>query len=133
MPVQFDPPSGTRDFLAPELEAREAAFAIVREIFARYAKAFAQSVALNDARTTQIAAMRDEGAKAVSTTNEILTAWAKAYDMNKVILSSTSATSLQSMLTGNDKNERPPGDEDFVKRNRQRPRDINFYFHDNTV
>ena len=37
MPVQFDPPSGTRDFLAPELEAREAAFAIVREIFARYA------------------------------------------------------------------------------------------------
>ncbi|HEY1917673.1 MAG TPA: histidine--tRNA ligase [Streptosporangiaceae bacterium] len=37
MPVQFDPPSGTRDFLAPELEAREAAFATVREIFARYA------------------------------------------------------------------------------------------------
>jgi histidyl-tRNA synthetase len=37
MPVQFDPPSGTRDFLAPELEAREAAFATVRETFARYA------------------------------------------------------------------------------------------------
>ena len=33
----------------------------------------------------------------------------------------------------NDKNERPPGDEDFVRRNKQRPRDINFYFHDETV
>src|ERR1700727_286684 len=36
MPVQFDPPSGTRDFLAPALEAREAAFAIVKEVFASY-------------------------------------------------------------------------------------------------
>ena len=41
--------------------------------------------------------------------------------------------SIQSMLTGNSKNERPPGDEDFVQRNRQRPRDIDFYYHDNTV
>lgn len=37
MPVRFDPPSGTRDFLANELEAREAAFGIIKEVFARYA------------------------------------------------------------------------------------------------
>ena len=37
MPVRFDPPSGTRDFLAAELDAREAAFGIVREVFGRYA------------------------------------------------------------------------------------------------
>jgi histidyl-tRNA synthetase len=37
MPVQFDPPSGTRDFLAAELEGREAAFAIIKEVFASYA------------------------------------------------------------------------------------------------
>ena len=41
--------------------------------------------------------------------------------------------SLQSMLTGNEKNERPPGNEDFVKRNTQRPRDIRFEYEDNTV
>jgi histidyl-tRNA synthetase len=37
MPVQFDPPSGTRDFLAGELEDREAVFGIIREVFASYA------------------------------------------------------------------------------------------------
>jgi histidyl-tRNA synthetase len=37
MPVRFDPPSGTRDFLAAELEAREAAFGIIKEVFTRYA------------------------------------------------------------------------------------------------
>ena len=36
MPVRFDPPSGTRDFLAAELEARDTAFGIIREVFARY-------------------------------------------------------------------------------------------------
>jgi histidyl-tRNA synthetase len=36
MPMQFDPPSGTRDFLAAELEARERAFAVIRTVFARY-------------------------------------------------------------------------------------------------
>ncbi|EGO52470.1 hypothetical protein NEUTE1DRAFT_90783 [Neurospora tetrasperma FGSC 2508] len=41
--------------------------------------------------------------------------------------------SLQSMLTGNTKNERPPGDEEFVRANKQRPKDIEFYYHDNTV
>jgi ubiquitin-conjugating enzyme E2 W len=37
------------------------------------------------------------------------------------------------MLTSNTKNERPPGDENFVKHNKQRPKDINFVFHDNQV
>ncbi|CAM1505640.1 Fc.00g112770.m01.CDS01 [Cosmosporella sp. VM-42] len=41
--------------------------------------------------------------------------------------------SIQSMLTSNNKNERPPGDEEFVRQNRQRPRDIDFLYHDNTV
>src|SRR6266702_5690003 len=36
MPTQFDPPSGTRDFLAGELLAREHAFGIIRSVFARY-------------------------------------------------------------------------------------------------
>jgi len=35
-PTQFDPPSGTRDFLAPELQVREAAFAAIRRVFDRY-------------------------------------------------------------------------------------------------
>lgn len=41
--------------------------------------------------------------------------------------------SIQSMLTSNSKNERPPGDEEFVRGNRQRPRDIEFKYDDNTV
>ena len=36
MPMQFDPPSGTRDFLAREYETRERAFAHIRSVFARY-------------------------------------------------------------------------------------------------
>jgi ubiquitin-conjugating enzyme E2 W len=54
-------------------------------------------------------------------------AWSPVHNVQSVCIS------LQSMLTGNSKNERPPGDEDFVRRNTRRPRDINFYFHDNTV
>ncbi|KAK5990318.1 putative ubiquitin-conjugating enzyme E2 W [Cladobotryum mycophilum] len=41
--------------------------------------------------------------------------------------------SIQSMLTSNSKNERPPGDEEFVRGNKLRPRDIEFLYHDNTV
>lgn len=41
--------------------------------------------------------------------------------------------SIQSMLTGNHKDERPPGDQEFVMRNRRRPRDINFMYDDPTV
>src|SRR6266536_5398281 len=36
MPTQFDPPSGTRDFLAREFETRERAFTIIRSVFSRY-------------------------------------------------------------------------------------------------
>jgi len=41
--------------------------------------------------------------------------------------------SIQSMLTSNNKNERPEGDEQFVKMNKSRPRDIQFLYDDNTV
>jgi histidyl-tRNA synthetase len=36
MPTQFDPPSGTRDFLARDWEFRERAFGRIRSVFARY-------------------------------------------------------------------------------------------------
>jgi histidyl-tRNA synthetase len=36
MPTQFDPPSGTRDFLAAEWETREHAFERIRLVFASY-------------------------------------------------------------------------------------------------
>ncbi len=36
MPTQFDPPSGTRDFLAAELSVRERAFGTIRTVFTRY-------------------------------------------------------------------------------------------------
>jgi histidyl-tRNA synthetase len=36
MPTQFDPPSGTRDFLASDWEFRESAFARIRSTFTRY-------------------------------------------------------------------------------------------------
>jgi histidyl-tRNA synthetase len=36
MPSQFDPPSGTRDFLARDWEFRDRAFATIRSVFARY-------------------------------------------------------------------------------------------------
>jgi histidyl-tRNA synthetase len=36
MPTQFDPPSGTRDFLAGDWEFRERAFARIRSVFAQY-------------------------------------------------------------------------------------------------
>jgi histidyl-tRNA synthetase len=36
MATQFDPPSGTRDFLAAEVERRERAFGVIRSVFGRY-------------------------------------------------------------------------------------------------
>jgi histidyl-tRNA synthetase len=36
MPTQFDPPSGTRDFLAAEAERRERVFAVIRSVFTQY-------------------------------------------------------------------------------------------------
>ncbi|KAF2468043.1 UBC-like protein [Lindgomyces ingoldianus] len=53
--------------------------------------------------------------------------WSPVHNVESVCVS------LQSMLTSNTKKERPPGDEDFVRYNTQRPRDINFVFHDNQV
>lgn len=44
--------------------------------------------------------------------------------------------SLQSMLTGNTKNERPPGDEEFVRTNAvtgKRPKDIGWWYHNDGV
>ena len=53
--------------------------------------------------------------------------WSPVQNVESVCMS------IQSMLTGNTKSERPPGDEDFVRRNTQRPRDIRFFYDDNTV
>jgi histidyl-tRNA synthetase len=36
MATQFDPPSGTRDFLAADAEQREQAFAVIRSVFTQY-------------------------------------------------------------------------------------------------
>lgn len=41
--------------------------------------------------------------------------------------------SIQSMLTANTRDERPPRDHDFVASNRRRPRDINFQYDDDDV
>lgn len=45
--------------------------------------------------------------------------------------------SLQSMLTGNSKSERPPGDEDFCRRTKipgyGKIRDMRFVYEDDTV
>lgn len=70
--------------------------------------------------------------------------WSPVHNVESICIS------IQSMLAGNDKAERPPGDEDFVRSNRQvsdnilpvdetrltnlkRPRDINFLYHDPKV
>ena len=55
------------------------------------------------------------------------TGWSPVHNVESVCVS------LQSMLTSNTKDERPPGDDAFVRHNTQRPRDINFVFHDSTV
>ncbi|OAL55742.1 ubiquitin conjugating enzyme [Pyrenochaeta sp. DS3sAY3a] len=53
--------------------------------------------------------------------------WSPVHNVESVCVS------LQSMLTSNTKKERPEGDDNFVRYNTQRPRDINFVFHDNQV
>lgn len=53
--------------------------------------------------------------------------WSPVQNVSSVCMS------IQSMLTGNTKDERPPGDEDFVRRNTQRPRDIRFVYDDPTI
>ncbi|MCJ1332329.1 hypothetical protein MMC10_009021 [Thelotrema lepadinum] len=52
--------------------------------------------------------------------------WSPVQNVESVCMS------LQSMLTGNTKNERPEGNEIFVRSNTMRPRDIQFDFHDTT-
>lgn len=53
--------------------------------------------------------------------------WSPVHNVESICVS------LQSMLTSNTKKERPPGDDNFVRYNTQRPRDIDFVFHDNQV
>ncbi|KAL9611544.1 MAG: hypothetical protein Q9167_003828 [Letrouitia subvulpina] len=53
--------------------------------------------------------------------------WSPVQNVESVCMS------IQSMLTGNTKNERPPGDEEFVRRNTLRPRDVSFVYEDATV
>lgn len=72
--------------------------------------------------------------------------WSPVHNVESICIS------IQSMLAGNTKDESklrktvyrgmdpqltsklgPPGDEQFVKSNRSRPREINWHFHDNTV
>ena len=53
--------------------------------------------------------------------------WTPVHNVESVCMS------IQSMLTGNTKSERPPGDEEFVRRNTLRPRDISWVFHDDGV
>ncbi|KAK4195685.1 putative ubiquitin-conjugating enzyme [Triangularia verruculosa] len=53
--------------------------------------------------------------------------WSPVQNVESVCMS------LQSMLTGNSRNERPAGDEEFVRGNRLRPKDIDFYYDDNNV
>ncbi len=53
--------------------------------------------------------------------------WSPVQNVESVCMS------LQSMLTGNTRNERPPGNDEFVQRNTQRPRDIRFVYEDSTV
>ena len=53
--------------------------------------------------------------------------WSPVHNVESVCVS------LQSMLTGNDKRERPDGNDYFVRNNQLRPRDIRFEFHDDDV
>ncbi|KAK5131429.1 hypothetical protein LTR08_000965 [Meristemomyces frigidus] len=53
--------------------------------------------------------------------------WSPVHNVESICIS------IQSMLAGNTKAERPPGDAEFVRSNRQRPRDINFLYHDPSV
>ncbi|KAI9680181.1 MAG: hypothetical protein M1829_001418 [Trizodia sp. TS-e1964] len=53
--------------------------------------------------------------------------WSPVQNVESVCMS------IQSMLTGNSRAERPPGDEEFVRRNTLRPRDISFFYDDSSV
>jgi len=53
--------------------------------------------------------------------------WSPVQNVESVCMS------IQSMLTGNTKRERPQGDEEFVKWNTKSPKNITFYYDDPTV
>ncbi|KAI4097998.1 MAG: hypothetical protein L6R37_006747 [Teloschistes peruensis] len=53
--------------------------------------------------------------------------WSPVQNVESVCMS------IQSMLTGNTKGERPPGDEEFVRRNTLRPKDVRFVYEDASV
>ncbi|KAF2763841.1 ubiquitin conjugating enzyme, partial [Teratosphaeria nubilosa] len=53
--------------------------------------------------------------------------WSPVHNVESVCIS------IQSMLAGNSKAERPPGDAEFVRSNRQTPRNIHFLYHDPSV
>ncbi|KAK3669828.1 hypothetical protein LTR78_010286 [Recurvomyces mirabilis] len=53
--------------------------------------------------------------------------WSPVHNVESICIS------IQSMLASNTKDERPPGDAEFVRSNRARPRDINFLYHDPSV
>ncbi|KAF2164218.1 hypothetical protein M409DRAFT_25560 [Zasmidium cellare ATCC 36951] len=50
--------------------------------------------------------------------------WSPVHNVESICIS------IQSMLASNTKDERPPGDAEFVRSNRSRPRDISFLYHD---
>ena len=55
--------------------------------------------------------------------------WSPVHNVESICMS------IQSMLTGNTKNERPPGDEEFCRRTGPgaRVRDLGFVYEDDTV
>ena len=53
--------------------------------------------------------------------------WSPVQNVESVCMS------LQSMLTGNTKNERPEGNDDFVRSNVARPKDLTFKYDDDAV
>ena len=61
---QFEPPSGTRDFLARDLRQRERVFAAVREVFERYGFEPLQTPAF-ERLTTLTGKYGDEGDKLI--------------------------------------------------------------------
>ena len=77
----------------------KAIFDSLKDDVASYAKAFNQSVKLNDARQAQVTAMRTTGGQAADAMNEVLQGAATIYDMKMTIQAAGASSSLQGMLT----------------------------------
>jgi methyl-accepting chemotaxis protein len=65
---------------------------------ASFAKGFEQEVKLAATRAQLVAAMRDKGVEAQKAANDVVGAWAKAYEMDKVVLSTNAVESLAGAL-----------------------------------